>query len=580
MTQSRSGFLTKDSVVLITGCAKGITAKCSIEIAKKAKCKLVLIGRSALLKSEPEWADGMLTEKDLKSSALAFFKASAQKVTPKDLENEIKKILSNREIQNTLKEIAGAGAQALYKSADVTDAKSFVSALGSAETELGKISGVIHGAGNLADKRIENKTSSDFDLVVNTKIKGLENILQAVDPESLKFLVLFSSVAGFYGNAGQTDYAIANEILNKSAHIIQKSLPDCRVISINWGPWDSGMVSPRLKKFFKAKNIQLISSKFGVKTLMDELTNGNGVPQIVVGSQLEYPAGLSRNHTDIISIHREISHAGNPFLDDHRVGSQAVLPATCASAWIVDSCQALHPGHFFTKMEDFKILKGLTFNNDSHSYDIKLKPLSNADKSEKSYDVQISSKNESDKVIFHYSGRVTLSSSRPNSPENQPVDQMGLDEESFKPGKDLYLDGTLFHGPYFQGIQKVLDISEKRVITEISLPAMDVHAQGQFTIRTVNPYINDAVVQSLLVWTQTYYDAPCLPSRLHRWDNFKVPPFGQPLHVILDVTYHNENAVIGDLRVQDENGSVFFLFSDLEGTVSKHLKRFFAKKTL
>ena len=335
---------------------------------------------------------------------------------------------------------------------------------------------------------------------------------------------------------------------------------------------------PTIKKLFKAKNIQLISSEFGAKTLIDVLIGKKSNPQIVVGSQLDIPTNLGGSRTDAISIRREIAHKDNPFLNDHRIGQQAVLPATCASAWIVDTCQALHPGCFFTKMEDFKILKGLTFDNDSHSYDLKLKPLPGSNNNENSYDVQVLSRNKKGKVVFHYSGRVTLSSTLPDIPVHQPINQMSLDKGNFQPGQDFYLNGTFFHGPSFQGIQKVLDISEKRVITEVSLPAIDDQTQGQFTVGTTNPYINDAVVQSLLLWTQKIYDAPCLPSRLHRWDNFRVPPFDQLFHAILNVTYHNENAVVGDLHIQNEDGRVYFIFSGLEGTVSKHLKRFFSKK--
>jgi acyl transferase domain-containing protein len=64
----------------------------------------------------------------------------------------------------------------------------------------------------------------------------------------LHFLVLFSSIVGFYGNIGQSDYAIANEILNKSAHRIKNQYPNLHVISIDWGPWEAGMVTPELKK--------------------------------------------------------------------------------------------------------------------------------------------------------------------------------------------------------------------------------------------------------------------------------------------------------------------------------------------
>ena len=138
-----------------------------------------------------------------------------------------------------------------------------------AEKKAGSISGVIHGAGNLADKLIENKTEKDYDLVVNPKVNGLRSIIHCVDAEKLDFLVLFSSVAGFFGNVGQTDYAIANEVLNKSAYILQRSLPNCFVISINWGPWDSGMVTPQLKKVFERHNIPLISAEQGIKKLLE-----------------------------------------------------------------------------------------------------------------------------------------------------------------------------------------------------------------------------------------------------------------------------------------------------------------------
>ena len=107
---------------------------------------------------------------------------------------------------------------------------------------------------------------------------------------------------------------------------------------------------------------------------------------------------------------------------------------------------------------------------------------------------------------------------------------------------------------------------------------MSAQNQGQFSVRSTNPFINDAAVQSLLIWTQEFYDAPCLPSRLHQWDHYKIVPFGLPVWVILNVTYHNEHAVVGDILVQDEEGCEYFKFSGLEGTISKQLKRFIGRK--
>ena len=55
-------------------------------------------------------------------------------------------------------------------------------------------------------------------------------------------LALFSSAAGFFGNAGQSDYAAANEVLNQYALQFSQKHPKCNVVSFNWGPWEGGMV--------------------------------------------------------------------------------------------------------------------------------------------------------------------------------------------------------------------------------------------------------------------------------------------------------------------------------------------------
>lgn len=579
MTGKNINLLNKDSVVLITGGAKGITAQCSIKIAEFMGCRLILVGRSSLLDQEPSWAVDKVNSKALQDSAIEFFKKSSQKTSPRKIESEIKKVLSSREIQETLQKVAGHGASAVYISADVTKPKLLRAAIKKAEEDFGGITGIIHGAGNLADKRIEQKTGGDFDLVVKTKVNGLLNVLDAIDTETLNFLVLFSSVAGFYGNAGQTDYAIANEILNKSAHIIQRKLPDCQVLSINWGPWDAGMVSPRLKKFFEAKNVRLIPTEFGVNTLIEELTkNEITPPQIIIGSALGAAAYLNERPPAEVAIRRSIARIDNPFLDDHQIGSKPVLPATCASAWIADTCLSLHPGYSFTHMEDFKILKGLTFNDHSCDYVIDLKPAASSNKNMNIYDALITSEDDQGRRIFHYSGQVTLSKKQPERPVHSPIDQMDLDQANFKPGLDFYHDGTLFHGPSFQGIQQVLLLSEEKVIIKVFLPELTVAAMGQFPVRSTNPYVNDAVVQSLLLWTQDVYDAPCLPSRLHQWDQYHIPTFNEFVIVILQVTHHNQNAVSGDIQVMDEDGREFYSFFGLEGTISKHLKRYIGKK--
>ncbi|WP_410959140.1 KR domain-containing protein, partial [Salmonella sp. 6084] len=90
---------------------------------------------------------------------------------------------------------------------------------------------------------LHKKTLDGYDRVFETKVGGLCALLDATAGDSLKLVCLFSSVAARSGNVGQSDYAMANEILNKVALAEQaRRGPGCLVRALGWGPWDSGMV--------------------------------------------------------------------------------------------------------------------------------------------------------------------------------------------------------------------------------------------------------------------------------------------------------------------------------------------------
>lgn len=573
--KERQVMLNSDSVILITGGAKGITAQCAVRLAETAKCKFILAGRSALDSIEPVWAEGASTHDELQKRAIAYFNEKGEKASPKELQRLIAIVLSNRQIHATLSEIQSFGGEAVYISADVTDGKALAKEVQAAEKDLGPVTGVIHGAGNLADKLIEKKTGNDFDLVVNTKVKGLRSVIKSIDPQKLEFLVLFSSVAGFFGNAGQADYALANEVLNKSAHILQKSLPNCRVISFNWGPWDAGMVSTQLKKYFESRNIPLIQTEEGVQTLINEITGeGHSATQVLVGSPIFGQQEIHVNDGRPVIIHRSITLDENPFAQDHKIGLNPVLPATCASSWLVNACEASYPGWRFARMKDFKVLKGITFSDSPQEYEMKLEKTQSIE-GEQSIEAVVTSRNEKGRRIFHYSGNLILAKDLPEAPVFPTQDFERLEMSD---ARHFYEDGTLFHGPYFQGVQKVAFEGKEKVVTRIMLPPMTYQSQGQFPSGSVNPYINDAVVQSLLIWSQEVYAAPCLPSRLREWMQYRPIPFDVPIWALLTVAYHNEHAVTGDLLIVGDDGREFFRFNGLEGTISQQLNRFIGRK--
>ncbi len=185
------------------------------------------------------------------------------------------------------------------------------------------------------------------------------------------------------------------------------------------------------------------------------------------------------------------------------------------------------------------------------------------------------SKNKKGRVIYHYRLRVTLMREMPAAPAFDLAS--GNPDESIA-GSALYQDGTLFHGPSFQGVEKVLHLSRGKLVMQVVLPHLEDRIQGQFPAYTANPFIYDAIVQSLLIWAQYFYQAPCLPSSLRRLEQFKPVPFGVPSRVTMEIESQSSTAVVANILVQDDQGYTYVRLDGLEGTISPHLNRFIGRK--
>ncbi len=274
----------KKDVFLIPGGGRGITAQCAIGLAREYGCKFLLLGRTVLKDELDTWALGKSEKIELQESLMSHLRKEGKSIKPVDIEKLLSSAMNQIEIKKTISEINEAGGEAIYMSCDVTDEEAVQKCIFNAETVLGKITGVLNGAGVLADKKIQRKTSEDFDSVFNTKINGFGNIIKNIEPDQLKYLFFFSSIAAFFGSGGQCDYSMANEVLNKFAHDYKRLYPNALVSSINWGPWDGGMVNDTLKMLLQLKGIKVIPIETGVRYLLDEIKYDRGMNncQIVV----------------------------------------------------------------------------------------------------------------------------------------------------------------------------------------------------------------------------------------------------------------------------------------------------------
>ncbi|MBD2770728.1 SDR family NAD(P)-dependent oxidoreductase [Iningainema tapete] len=562
------------SVFLVSGGAKGITAKCAIKLAQHHPCKFILLGRSELQENEPDWAKSCLEEPALKKAIMENLLSLGEKPTPISVQKLYNKITSSREIKQTLAAIQQTGSQAEYLSVDVTNLEALQQKLTAVIERNGQITGIIHGAGNLADKLIEKKTEQDFEKVYTAKVKGLENLLTCVKPSQLEYLVLFSSITGFYGNIGQSDYAIANEILNKSAHLVKQRYPACHVVAINWGGWDSGMVTPELKKEFARRGIDILPVETGTQMLVNELHPSNQeTAQVIIGSPLIPPAIALNTELRTYRIRRQLSLTSNPFLLDHVIAGKPVLPATCAVSWIVDSCEQLYPGYRFLSHTDFKVLKGITFNETLASeYILDLQEIAKTDAQEIVFQAKIWSKTTEGKINYHFSiAQVQLVKEIPNSPT---YEQLNLNEDQIITitGKDFYQTQTptifpLFHGASFQELQRVLNISPEKITTQCTWSEINDQQQGQFPVGWVNPYSIDLSTHPLWIWMQHFHQEICLPAGIQRYEQYSRTPYNTPFYVSCEVKTKTASSVTADFIVHDSQGKIYSRLLGGKGTI-------------
>jgi len=277
--------LDNDSVVLITGGARGITAKIARQLAKSFAPRFVLLGSSPAPEgAEPAETASISDPKALKSALIAQAKAAGQPITPAAIEGAFRSVMKAREIRGAIAALETEGSQVEYLSCDVRDDAALSALIADLYARHGRIDGVLHGAGVLDDKLLSDKEVTSFDKVLRTKTESAFTLARALDPETLKFAVFFTSVAGRFGNRGQGDYGAANETVSKLARVLNASWP-ALVKAVSWGPWDGGgMVSDEIKAQFAEMRIEPIPPELGVRALELEITRGAGdEPEVVWG---------------------------------------------------------------------------------------------------------------------------------------------------------------------------------------------------------------------------------------------------------------------------------------------------------
>lgn len=566
-TEEYQQTVTEKDVFLVAGGGRGVTASCIKEMSLAFKAKCILLGRSSLDFELPEYAINENDPAKLKNAIMQDLKARGEKVSIKGLNSLYNKYVAKKEIEETIATIKAAGGDAVYVAGDVTNL-TIKPELLTIEKQWGKITGIIHGAGRLADKLIQDKTEQIFDDVTSVKLDGLLNLLKMVNINELKHLIMFSSVAGFYGNVGQSDYAMANEILSTAAHLFSTNHPHTKVTAINWGAWEGGMVSPELQKMFEEAGVSLVNHSGGAARFVQELNGAyHHQPQVIIGGTL--PAGISdisgglKTHT----IQRNLSLEANPFLQHHIIQGSPVLPMVNATAWMADSCVKLFPDYKLASIEDVKLFKGIVFDGtEKEDYFTKVKEEV---KTSESIRCEVSVYSKGAKLpLNHYRATVTLSRKRTQPPRFKAPKLVKNQID----GATFYQDGSLFHGAFYQGIEEVIAMDETQVLLKCKAPAVSYEDQGQFPSTSLNAFFLDIQYQGMVIWVQKFHNgANSLPLQTSKGTVYGEISANESYYVHIKIQENTATKMIADCTVYDANDDVI-LFTEGAGlTVSREL---------
>jgi len=578
LPEAAEGPLAPGEVVVITGGARGVTAEVAVALARSFQPRIVLLGRSAAPQAEPAWLVGLEEEREIKQALMAQGTS-----TPREIAEQYAAIEAGREITRNIARMEAAGAGVDYRSVDIRDAAQVVECLAELRAAHGPICGLVHGAGVLADKLIEDKTEEQFRRVYNTKVLGLRALLDATADDPLKALVLFSSSTGRYGRKGQADYAIANEVLNKTAQVEARRRPGCRVVAVNWGPWEGGMVTPGLARLFEEEGVGLIDLQVGADYLVREMaeTAERPVEVVVLGFPIPgQPASPAAPRIEALptAYTLELSVAEHPFLRSHVLKGHAVLPAAMMLEWLGHAAMHAHPGLRFHGVAELRVLKGVRLAPEAQASLRFAAGKLAADGDYFRVPVSLHSPGAAGEFL-HATAEVLLGNQAPGAPAGWQPRAALLSSDTTANG--WYQDGRLFHGPHFQGIQ-ALHLDGTRFEARVAaapLPAAWI-ARPLRQRWLADPLVLDSVFQAAILWSIAQYDAPSLPSRIGAYHQFAAFP-EEGARVLGSVRRHSPHHGVADVDlVHPTEDRLIARMTDYEFTIDPALHAAFQWNSL
>jgi NAD(P)-dependent dehydrogenase (short-subunit alcohol dehydrogenase family) len=479
----------------------------------------------------------------LKRDLFARITARGDRATPALVEKELAGLERRQAAVAAMEAVRAAGGTAHYHQVDLTTSGAMAAMADQIAAEGGHVDVLVHAAGLEVSHLLADKEQREFDLVFDVKADGLFNVLQAFGGPSLRAVVVFSSIAGRFGNAGQTDYSAANDLLCKAMSNLRRTSPATRGIAIDWTAWAGiGMASRgSIPTMMAMAGIDMLPPEAGIPVVRRELLAGTN-QEVVVGDRL----GVLMNDPDLTTgldlggwalsgpMAARVVHIGlarpletealldpmaEPFLDDHRIEGVSVLPGVMGLEAFAEVAAASLPGWRVAALEDVQFLAPFKFYRDQPRV-VTVRATFARDDREIVASCSLIGRRDlpglpGPQEVTHFTGRVRLT----RDPGEQRTVAVDRPSGGSIGSEDLYR--VFFHGPSYQVLDRAwVDASGATGEMASGLPE-DLREGVRPAIA---PRVIELAFQTAAVWEIAEHQRLALPRSVARISLGTTPP--------------------------------------------------------
>lgn len=263
-----------------------------------------------------------------------------------------------------------------------------------------------------------------------------------------------------------------------------------------------------------------------------------------------------------------------PFLNDHRIGGNCVLPTVCALAWMKQAAQLCFAPWQCHRIEDYRLFKGIVFDGSEPAQcEISLQLVAH-DENTVQLEAKVASVNAQGKPQFHYAAKLTLTRQVPLA----PVYQGKVNSAPAQSAAPFYTDGTLFHGESLQGIKAWQVCDEHGLQLQCVISAASQTKAGAFPLAQSNIFAQDLVYQAMLVWLKKQYGVGSLPSATGAWQNYREVRADETFTLVLQSKTYHRQQFTADIFLVDSQNQLIAQITDAQVVANENLSELFQQR--